>query len=190
MEPLEIITLAGIIVLIIIAIYLFIRLRKLGKKLEPEKKEQTGQSGIADIKPMEFDRERFGIGEREVPKPEKIMEASTEEKIEASKIAELKLEDELSEVVEKEVPKKKRAAKKEEKKVPEEAVVEKPEIPPEKIEIPEKIEFKFEEPEPEKEAEKPEKKEIKKKKPVKKEPATKKETKAAPRKKTDKRKKV
>jgi len=44
------------------------------------------------------------------------------------------------------------------------------EAPPEKLAIPEKVEFKFEEPKPEKEESKPLKKEGKKKKPAKKEP--------------------
>ncbi len=161
LSSLEIIMLIANIVLIIIAVFLFIRLRKIEKKPEPEIKQQTELSGIRDITPMEFNRERFGIGEREIPKPEKTMEAGEEEKIEASTIADLKLEDELPEI--EEAPRKKRvAAKKEEKKAPEEAVAEKPEVPPEKIEIPEKIEFKFEEKEPEKEEEKTEKKPEKK----------------------------
>jgi hypothetical protein len=192
LSPLEIIMLVANIVFIIIAVFLFIRLRKIEKKPEPEIKQQTELSGIADITPVEFNRERFGIEEKKIPEPEKTMEAGEEEKIEASKIAELKLEDELPEVGE--APRKKRAAaKKEEMKVPEETVVEKQEVPPEKIEIPEKIEFKFEEKEPEKEEEKiekkPEKKASKKKKPVKKEPAAKMETKQAPRKKPAKKKK-
>ncbi len=184
---LEIIMLIANVVFIIIAIFLFIRLRKLGKKPEPETKEQTELSGIANITPVEFDRERFGMGEREIPKPEKTMEEDA--KIRASEIADLKLEDELPEIEEKEAPRKKRV-KKEPKKNPEKAKAEKIEVPPEKIEIPEKIEFKFEEPEPEKEEEKPDKKESKKKKPVKKEPAAKKETKPAPTKKAGKKKKV
>ena len=187
LSPLEIIMLVANIVFIIIAIYLFIRLRKLGKKPEPKKKEQTEISGIANITPVEFNPERFGIEHKEIPIPEKTTGAGEEEKIEAGKIAELKLEDELPEV--EEAPRKKPAAtKKEEKKVPEEVVTENPEVPLEKIEIPEKIEFKFEEPEPGKEEKKPEKKEIKKK-PVKKEPAAKKETKPASRKKAGKKKK-
>ena len=188
LSPLEIIMLVANIVFIIVAVFLFIRLRKLGKKPEPEIKQQAELSGIANITPGEFNRERFGMEEREISKPEKPIEAGEEEKIEAGKIAELKLEDELPEVEEKEVPMKKRAAKKREKKAPEETVIEKHEAPPEKIEIPEKIEFKFEEKEPGKE-EKPGKKESKKKKPVKKEPAAKKETKPAPGKKAGKKKK-
>jgi type IV secretory pathway VirB10-like protein len=170
LSTLDIIMLVANIVFIIIAVFLFIRLRKIEKKPEPEINQQTELSGITDITPVEFNRERFGIEDKEIPKPEKTSEAGEEEKIEASTIAELKLEDELPEVEEKEAPMKKRAAKK-----------------------PEKIEFKFEEKEPEKEEEKtekkPEKKESKKKKPVKKEPAAKKETKPAPGKKAGKKKK-
>ncbi len=194
MEPLEIIMLVANIVFIIIAIYLYIRLRKLGKKPEPEVKQQTDLSGIGDLTPMEFNPEKFGIEHKEIPIPEKTTVAGEEEKIEASKVAELKLEDELPEV--EEIPRKKRAAaKKEEKKVPEEAVEEKPEIPPGKIEIPENIEFKFDEPELVKEEKKPEEKKLekkagKKKKSIKKEPAAKKETKPASRKKAGKKKKV
>jgi len=185
LTTLNIIILVAIIVFSIIAVFLSIRLRKIEKKSKPDVKQQTELSGIVDITPVEFNRERFGIEEKKMPEPEKTMGAGEEEKIEASTIAELKLEDELAEV--EEAPRKKRTAtKKEEMKVPDEAVVKKHEVPPEKIEIPEKIEFKFEEKEPEKEEEKPEKKESKKKKPVK-EKAAKKETK--PRKKPAKKKK-
>ncbi len=194
LSTLEIIMLIANVVFIIIAVFLFIRLRKIEKKPEPEVKQPSELSGIADITPVEFNRERFGIEEKERPEPEKTIEAGEVEKIEASTIAELKLEDELPEVEEKETPSKKRAAaKKVEMKVPEETVVEKQEVHPEKIEIPEKIEFKFEEKEPEKEEEKiekkPEKTASKKNKSVKKEPAVKKETKPAPRKKPAKKKK-
>ena len=184
LTPLDITLLIADIVFIIIAIFLFIRLRKIEKH---ETKEQTDLSGIANITPVEFDRGRFGMEEREIPKPEKTMEE--EAKIMASDIADLKLEDELPEIEEKEPPRKRRAARKQEKKVSQEPVVEKQEASPEKIEIPEKIEFNVEEKEPEKEEEKPGKKESKKKKPVK-EPEAKKETKPAPRKKPGRKKKV
>lgn len=187
LSPLEIIMLVANIVFIIIAVFLFIRLRNIQKKPEPEAKQQTELSGITDITPVEFSRERFGIEEKEIPEPEKTIEAGEVEKIDASTIAELKLEDELPEIEEKETPKKKRAAaKKEEMKVPEETVVEKQEVPPEKIEIPEKIEFKFEEKEPEIEEEKTEKKP--EKKASKKKKTAKKDTKPAPKKKAKKKK--
>ncbi len=244
--PLEIILLIANIVFIIIAVFLFIQLRKIEKKPESEIKQQPGLSGNTAITPMEFNQERFGIEDRKIPEPEKIsegdgrkIEASTvadlklkdedpdveeasrnkgvaakqeetkvpeevlvenhevppektsegeEKKIEASTVADLKLKDEIPDV--EKAPRKKRvAAKKEETRIPEEALVENHEVPPEKIEIPEKIEFKFEEKEPEKEEEEPEKKESEKIKPVKKEKAAKKETKLAPKKKPAKKKK-
>lgn len=186
LPPLEIIMLVANIVFIIVAVFLFIRLRKIGKKPEPEKKQQDELSGIANITPVEFNRERFGIEDREISDPEKTMAGDL--KITASEIDDLKLEDEVPEIGETQATRKKRV-KKEAKKAPEKAKAKKAEAPPEKIEIPEKIKFKFEEKEPEKEEGKPGKKEGKKKKPVKKEPAAKKETKPAPGKKAGKKKK-
>ncbi len=172
LTTLDMILLTTNIVFIIISVFLFIRLRKIEKKSESEVKKQTELSGTTDITPVEFNRERFRIEESESPRPEKTIEAGDEEKIEASKIAEIKREDKISEV--------------------EENVASKT---PEKIEIPEKIEFKFEEKEPEKEEEEktekePEKKATKKKKPVKKEPSAKQEPKPAPKKNSAKKKKV
>ncbi|MFZ2410022.1 MAG: hypothetical protein WAW23_00460, partial [Candidatus Methanoperedens sp.] len=201
------------VIFVIIAILLFVRLRKTGKKGDTESKQLPEVADVTNITPDDFKSDIFGIQKQDIAPSEKPVKAVSKVKIGQEEKTALVLEDELPEVEEKPAKKeskKKKAAKKILEEVIEEAIVketgvrpekaptpekeEKPEkkesikkkpvkkepekadaikeiisVPSEKIEIPEKIEFKFEEPIPEKE-EKPEKKGSIKKKPVKKEP--------------------
>lgn len=218
LTPYEIILAIANVIFIIVAIILFIRLRKLGKKSEPEKAQQSGQGKNTNIASSVKFKPEPEIKTSGLTPPEKssatLSDTVPEPKIEAHEISGLRLEEELPEVEEKPV-KKENKKKKLGKKIIEQAVekaiqeetgdpskpekielkveeatgaVEKPvkkegkkkkpskkeveeaiEIkektvaPPEKLSIPEKVEFKSEEP-------KPLKKEGKKKKPAKKEP--------------------
>lgn len=225
----EIILAIANVIFIIVAIILFIRLRKLGKKSEPEKAQKSGQGEITNIAAHVELKPEPEIKLSGLTSPEKpsmtLSDIAPQPKIEAHEISGLKLEEELPEVLEKPV-KKESKKRKLGKKIIEEAVekaiqeetgapsnptmpekvefkfeeaipeaVEKPvkkggkkkkpsekeaeeaveikektEAPPGKLSIPEKVEFKFDEPEPEKEETKPVRKEGKKKKPAKKEP--------------------
>lgn len=101
------------IILLIIAVFLFMKCRKLGKKCDPKKEEKNSLAGIADINPKEFKPERFDL------KPQDVIPVKTETKIPDSMAipemtihgkSPLKLEDELPEV--EEPPRKKSARKK------------------------------------------------------------------------------
>ncbi len=175
----EIILAIANVVFIIIAIFLFVRLRKIGKKGEPEKKQPEE---IKTITPSEFKPEKFEIKSQDIVPPEKP--AAIAPDIGAIK-TELKLEDELPEVKEKTAKKeskKKKAAKKVLEEVIEQAIKKETGAPSEEILIPETKE------------EKPEKKESQKKKPAKKEPEKvveiKGESKAIPRKKASQKEKA
>ena len=88
----ELLFLVANIALIVIAVFLFIRLRKLRKKSVSEKDKEHELSGIGELKPEEFKPERLGL------KPEDIAPAKKTEKGMADKSAktdELKLEEEL-----------------------------------------------------------------------------------------------
>ncbi|HEY9206844.1 MAG TPA: hypothetical protein VIO58_13095 [Candidatus Methanoperedens sp.] len=114
------------IILLIIAVFLFMKCRKLGKKCDPKKEEKNSLAGIADINPKEFKPERFDL------KPQDVIPVKTEPKtLNSGAVPEisiqgkspLKLEDELPEL--EEPPKKKSARKKKSvKKVPKVAVKE------------------------------------------------------------------
>ena len=121
----ELLFLVANIALIVIAVFLFIRLRKLRKKSVSGKDKEHELSGIGELKPEEFKPERLGL------KPEDIAPAKKTEEGMADKSAktdELKLEDELPVKEEKaEVkPKKKPAAKKTVKKPVAKKVTKKP----------------------------------------------------------------
>ncbi len=168
------------IIFLIIAIFLFVRLRKIGKKGEPEKKQQSEPADIKNITPSEFKPEKFEIKSQDIAPPEKPMAIAPEIQEKTG----LKLEDELPEVKEKTAKKeskKKKAAKKVLEEVIEQAIKKETGAPSEKIPIPET-------------KEEPEKKESKKKKPAKKEPEKvveiKEESKAIPRKKAGQKEKA
>jgi hypothetical protein len=165
---LETVMLIANVVFIIIAIFLFVRLRKMGKKVGTENKQQSELAGITDIAPEEFKPERFELKVQDIEHPEKTTATASdifaESKIGVQEKTELKLEDEPLEVKEK-PGKKESKRRKTAKKEPEEAVAPaiKEEVPSEKISVPEKTELKLEEILPGEE-EKPEKKASKKKK--------------------------
>ncbi len=111
--PLTIVLSITNIILLIIAIFLFMKCRKLGKKCDPKKEEKNSLAGIADINPKEFKPERFDL------KPQDVIPVKTEAKtpnsgavpeISIQGKSPLKLEDELPGV--EEVPKKKSARRK------------------------------------------------------------------------------
>lgn len=174
MASTEIILAIANVIFIIIAIFLFVRLRKMGKKVGTEKKQQSELAGITDITPEEFKPERFEPKVQDIAQPEKTTATASdifaESEIGVQEKTELKLEDVFPEVKEK--PRKKESKRrKTAKKEPEEAVAtaikEVRGAPSEKISVPEKTELKLEEILPVEE-EKPEKKERKKKRPAKK----------------------
>ncbi len=143
------------VVFIIIAIFLFMRLRKLRKECEPEKKQQES-AGTMDITPAEPKPESSGMKPQDITPPEKPMASAPDI---GAEITQLKLEDELPEI--KEMPVKRESKKKQAaKKIPEEQAIKKEAgAPSEKIPTPETEEVKLE------------KKEVKRKKPSKKRPS-------------------
>jgi hypothetical protein len=173
MASTEIILAIANVVFIIIAIFLFVRLRKMGKKVGTEKKQQSELAGITDITPEEFKPERFELKVQDIAQPEKTTATASdifaESKIGVQEKTEFKLEDVFPEVKEK--PRKKESKRrKTAKKEPGEVVapsIKEVVVPSENITVPEKSELKLEDILSRKE-EKPEKKERKKKRPAKK----------------------
>jgi len=97
------------VILFIIAVFLFIRLRKLEKKGGSKKEQQPELAGIANIQPQESKPERFEIEAQAVMPPEKSV-IGIEQKIGT----EIKLEQEpLGEKPRKKLGKKKKSVKKE-----------------------------------------------------------------------------
>ncbi len=162
----ETILLSADVILLIISIFLFIRLRKSGKKSEHEKKqeplpEQTVSLPPQDLTPAEFKPERFDLMPEDIVPPGKTTAAvRTKPEIGFHERAELRLEDEpinAGKIPSKKETKKKKAAKKQPEEVIAHAVKEKtaPAVKPVITETKE---------------EKTTKKEAKKEKPAKKEP--------------------
>ncbi len=126
MISIEIILAIANVIFIIIAIFLFIRLRKSGKKTEPEKKQehlpaQTVFLPLQDLTPAEFKPERFDLMPEDIVAPRKpTASVSMGPKIEFHEKTELMLEDEPinaeKEPIRKEAAAKKKVAKKELKK--------------------------------------------------------------------------
>ncbi len=148
------------VIFVIIAIFLFVRLRKTGKKDDTEIKQLPELESVTDITPNDFKSDIFGIKKQDIAPSEKPVEAVSKVKIGQKEKTALALEDELPEVEEKPAKKeskKKKSSKKLLDEVIEKAIIKETGAPPEKILIPEK-------------EEKPEIKESKKKKPAKKEP--------------------
>lgn len=111
------------VVFIIIAIFLFVRLRKMGKKVGTENKQQSELADITGITPEEFKPERFELKVQDIAQPEKTTATASdifaESEIGVQEKTELKLEEILpgeEEKPEKKERKKKRPAKK--RKVP------------------------------------------------------------------------
>ncbi len=130
------------VILIIIAIFLFIRLRKLGKKGEPEIKQQPEpEITTIPLQAAELKSEKLETKPDVAP----VANIGAETKIGSHEKAQLKLEDELPEIEEmpgKKASKKKKAAKKVPEEVIEKAVKE--EIVPVELSTPEKEEGKQE----------------------------------------------
>ena len=142
------------VIFVIIAIFLFVRLRKSGNKNNTGKKQVPELADIANISPGELKPEMFGLKKEDIASLGKPSEAVANAETGRDEKSAFALEDELPEVEEKPAKKeskKKRAAKKRLGEVIEEAIVKETGVQPEK-------------------EEKPEKKESKKKKPAKKEP--------------------
>lgn len=141
------------VIFVIIAIFLFVRLRKNGKS-DTEKKQLLEMADISNITQDEFKPEMFGIQKQDIAPFGKPSEAVSDVKTGREEKNAFALEDELPEVEEKpekKESKKKKAAKKILEEFIGEAIVKETGVQPEK-------------------EEKPEKKERKKKKPAKKEP--------------------
>ncbi len=125
MTSIEIVLAIANVIFIIIAIFLFIRLRKSGKKTEPEKKQEHPPAQTVFLPPQdlthaEFKPERFDLMPEDIVAPKKPSVAvSMEPKIEFHEKTELMLEDEPinaeKEPIRKET-KKEKPAKKEPKK--------------------------------------------------------------------------
>ncbi|MDD5473830.1 MAG: hypothetical protein PHU34_06740 [Candidatus Methanoperedens sp.] len=107
------------VILLIVAIFLFIRLRKSGKKSEPEKKQELSPSQTdilppQDLTPLEFKPERFNLMPEDIVAPiNPSADVSMEPKLEFHEQTGLMLEDEP---IRKEAAGKKKVAKKEPKK--------------------------------------------------------------------------
>ncbi|MDP2844851.1 MAG: hypothetical protein Q8N79_02100, partial [Candidatus Methanoperedens sp.] len=115
MASTEIILAIANVVFIIIAIFLFVRLRKTGKKCDTETKQQPELADVTNITQDDFKPEMFGIRKQDIAPSEKPVEAVSKVKIGRKEKTSLVLEDELSEVEEKPAKKeskKKKAAKK------------------------------------------------------------------------------
>ncbi len=129
LTPLTLALLISNIILLIIAVFLLIKCKKIGKEL----KKEGSLTGIADITPQEFKPERFEL------KPGDVLPSKTApDSVPVTGIqvkAPLKLEDELPEVEvapTRKISKKKRASKKESKGVAADVIKELTEITTEK----------------------------------------------------------
>lgn len=131
------------VIFVIIAIFLFVRLRKTCKKGDTEAKQLPELADVTNITPDDFKPEIFGIRKQDIAPSEKPVETVSKVKIGQEEKTALALEDELPEVEEKPVKKeskKKKAAKKILEEVIEEAIVKETGVQPEKEEKPEKKE--------------------------------------------------
>ncbi len=63
------------VIFVIIAIFLFVRLRKAGKKNDTEIKQLPELEGVTDITPNDFKPEIFGIQKQDIAPIEKPVEA-------------------------------------------------------------------------------------------------------------------
>ncbi|VVB92472.1 Uncharacterised protein [uncultured archaeon] len=81
-------------ILIVIAVFLFLQLRKTGKKSESKKVEHSDLKGIADLAPEEFKPERFDLKPHDAV-PAKTLGLGAVPKIETQ---DLKFEDDIQEI--------------------------------------------------------------------------------------------
>ncbi len=102
-------------ILIVIAVFLFLQVRKTGKKSEPKKAEHSDLKGIADLAPEEFKPERFDLKPHDAV-PAKTPGFGAVPKIETQ---DLKFEDDIQEIRSVVPVKKTSRKKKTAKKVPE-----------------------------------------------------------------------
>ncbi len=115
LTPRELLLLIANFILIVIAVFLFLQLRKTEKKSEPKKVEHPDLKGIADLKPEEFRPERFDLKPHDAV-PTKIPGSGAVPKIEAQ---DLKFEDDIQEIRSVVPVKKTSRKKKTAKKIPE-----------------------------------------------------------------------